>query len=352
MTTTTTNTPAATADEPRTKKSILSFFNRAGAPRIADLGFDAQPENEESEEDTMSVRNTAQDTIGVPGERIGHISFGFEGERWRIRNIVWVVAQSSTGLALVDKTYRTGYRIGFDSMLTTGERLTAFANPQDKVINLDPRATAEQLVAMLTLQLSISSAAIDGLEYDSGMMPHAALMANRMKMAYAHALQLQVAFELKDSTSLPSKTDRDIYWKLLSRDMSRLSSGFAQMAVNDFAIQQGGASAGAIREFYGHMSMRRRYDADVINYYRALPAAILKDPKSMTGGFDPSAAAYKLSFPGMVYAMTHDPRLNPQEPANAGSSQAVVEAVAALAQARKAAGVKDRDPWQIPVAAS
>lgn len=330
------------------KRSLLAPFNRAGAPRIADLGFDAQAESGDNK-DSVAI-NHAADVIGVPGERIGHISFGFEGERWRIRNIIWVVGQSTTGLALIDQTYRAGYRIGFDSMVSTGEQLQSFTNTQDKIISLDPRASSEQLVAMLILQLALASAAIDGLFYDSSFTPPAALAAHRMTMAYAHGLQLQVAYELRTATAIPDKSSREVYWRILSKELSRLSSGFAQMAVNELSITQGSAIAGAVREFYAHASLRQHYEAEVINYYRSLPAAILKDPKAMTASFDPAQVVYKLKFPGMLYAMTHEPRIDFANPKTSGAAQSTVDAVAAMQQARKAAGIKDRDAWQIQVA--
>ena len=164
-------------------------FNRAGAPSIADLGFDAQPDA--GDDDDVVAKGPAQgeDLIGFPGERVPHISFGFEGERWRIRNVVWVIGQSETGQKVLDQAYRAGYRIGFDSMISTGERLECYTNIPDKVITLDSRASTEQLVLMLSFCLSVASAAIDGVSYDSSMHPPAALMAGSCKSVLSCALR-------------------------------------------------------------------------------------------------------------------------------------------------------------------
>lgn len=331
--------------------TLLHPFNRAGAPRISDLGFDAGAQEDGAGDETEG-HTDPDGLLSIPGERIGHISYGFEGERWRIRNLVWVVGQSRTGLALIEQAYRAGYRIAFDTMVSSGEKVGHFLNPQDKIILLDIRATPEQQVAMLTLGLAATSAVLGGLSYDSSHTPPAAIAVHRMAMAYAHSLQIQVAFELRNAETLPEKVQRDAYWKLVSQQLSRMASGFAQMAVNEMALSQGSAMAGAIREFYGTPALRVRYEREVINYFRSLPPLIVKDPKAMTAGFDPANLVYKLAFPGMGYALTHDPKIVLTDPANLSAEAATVEAVAALLQARRAAGVKDRDPWQIPVAAA
>ncbi len=334
-------------------RTLLLPFNRAGAPRISDLGFDAgakEGENDDEDDADGGIHGSSEGILSIPGERIGHISYGFEGERWRIRSLVWVVGQSRTGLALIEQAYQAGYRIAFDTMVATGENTTYALNAQDKIILLDIRATPEQQVSMLTLALAVASAALGGLLFDSSYTPPAAIAVHRMAMAYAHSLQIQVAFELRSAETLPEKAQRDAYWKVLSRQLSRMASGFAQMAVNDMALTQGSAMAGAIREFYGSPAHRARYEAEVINYFRSLTGNVLKDPKAMTAGFDPVNASYRLAFPSMVYAMTHDPKISLTDPVNLGARAVTVEAVAALQQARRTAGVKDRDPWQIPVA--
>jgi len=324
--------------------SILKFYNRAGAPRIVDLGFDAQTDTDEDEE---AKERGSQDLIGFPGERAPHVSYGFEGERWRIRNVVWVISQSELGQKLLDHTYRAGFRISFDSMVNTGEQHCNYLNYADRVIVLDSRASNDHMVAALALQLAFASAAVDGAYFDHGFTPPAALLAHRMAAAYAHAIQLQICFELRTSEGLPAKTDREMYWRLAAKEQPRLASGFAQAAINDMALTQGAAGAVVIREFYDYTALRKSYDAEVINFFRALPAAIMKDPKSMTTLFAPDAQALKLTFPFMAYALNHDPKLNLLAPANLGTSAEVVQAVAALQTARKNAGVKDRDSWQI-----
>ena len=108
--------------------------------------------------------------------------------------------------------------------------------------------------------------------------------------------------------------------------------------------------AAAIREFYEHKTLRERYDIEVINYFRALPATLLKDPRALTSSFDPPNQIFKLKFPGMTYAVNHEPRLDLKNPANLASSPAIAEAVAALLTLRRNAGVKDRDPWHVHTA--
>lgn len=340
--------PAIAAAPAPQVRHLSKPFNRAGAPSIADLGFDAQPDNDD-EDDARSKGGAAEDLIGFPGERVPHISFGFEGERWRIRNVVWVIGQSATGQALLDQTYRAGYRMGFDSMISTGERLECYTNLADKVITLDSRASTEQLVLMLTYCLALASAGIDGISYDSSQHPPAALLAHRMANAYALGLQLQVCYELKNSPTLPETSDREVYWRLVAKEQSRLSSAYAQSAISDMAITQGSAMAAAIREFYDHKTLCERYDTEVINYFRALPQGLLKDPRALTAGFDPGAQAFKLKFPAMTYATNHEPKLNLKDPANMASSATIAEAVAALLVIRRNAGVKDREAWHVNV---
>jgi hypothetical protein len=325
-------------------RSIVKAYNRAGAPSIVDLGFDAQPEND-TEEDLRD--QTTKDLIGFPGERAPHISFGFEGERWRIRNIVWVVSQSPAGQQLLDQTYRAGYRLGFDSMACTGEYVTPYINTTDKVILLDSRGKNDQLVCDLALQLGFASAAIDGVAFDHTHTPPAALLAHRQAAAYAHAVQLQICYELRSSTTLPAGTNKENYWRLIAKAQPRLSSGFAQAAINDLAISQGNAGAVAVREFYDHAGLRASYDAEVINYFRSLPSAYFKDAKAMIGGYDPTAQALKLRLPLMVYALNHEPKLNLHDPRHIGADAEVVQAIAALQVTRKNAGAKDKDSWQI-----
>ena len=337
----------ATVALPAKPRSLSKPFNRAGAPSIADLGFDAQ-QGELADDDTGQQASASQnDMIGFPGERVPHISFGFEGERWRIRNVAWVIGQSETGQQILDYTNRAGYRIGFDSMTSTGEKLECYTNLTDKVITLDGRANTEQLVVMLTYSLGLAAGGIDGLFFDSSMHPPAALLANRMAGAYALALQLQVCHELRTAKTLPESSDREVYWRQVAKEHSRLSSAFAQTAINDMAISQGAAMAAAIREFYDHKGLRERYDIEVVNYYRALPAGLLKDPKAMIAGFDPGAQAFKLKFPGLTYALNHEPKLDLKAPVNIAASAAIAEAVAALQVARRNAGVKDREPWHV-----
>lgn len=321
-------------------------FNRAGAPSIVDLGFDAQPDST-ADVDEEIKSHTTKDLIGFPGERVPHISFGFEGERWRIRNVVWVIGQSQSGQTLLDHTYRAGYRIGFDSMVNTGERLQSFTNIADKIITLDSRASPEQLVVMLSSCLALGSAAIDGVSYDSNMMPQAALLAARLANAYALAVQIQICFELRTAPTLPESSDREAYWRLVNKEQPRLSSGFAQMALNEMSLTQGSAMAAAIREFYDHATLRERYDAEVINYFRALPPSLVKDVKAMTVNFDPSASVFKLKFPGIAYAVNHEPKLDLKDPATLSASAAIAEAVTALQAARRNAGVKDRETWHV-----
>lgn len=328
------------------QRSLTKPFNRAGAPSIADLGFDAQPDTgSETDEDTKSP--TSKDLIGFPGERVPHISFGFEGERWRIRNVVWVIGQSATGAQMLDHTYLAGYRIGFDGMVNTGERLQSFTNLSDRVITLDSRANPEQLVVMLAYALALGSAAIDGVFYDSPLSPPAALLAARLCNAYAIALQMQICFELRTSPTLPESSDREVYWRLIAKEQPRLSSGFAQMALNEMALTQGAAMAATVREYYGHKALRESYDTEVINYFRSLPANLLKDPKSMTGSFDPAAQVFKLKFPAVSYAVNHEPKLDLKAPANLAASTSIAEAITELQAARRNAGVKDRETWHV-----
>lgn len=343
---------AETTPAPKPKRSLLAPFNRAGAPSILDLGFDAQPEADTSDmpdSDDELMEQTAHDLIGFPGERIGHISYGFEGERWRIRNAVWVVGQSTTGQTLLDQIYRAGYRIGFDPMVNPSERLESFVNIHDRAICLDSRASNEQLVAMLSHNLGIAAAAVDGTFYDSSMTPPAALIAHRLAMAYALGLSLQIAFELRECPTLPNNADRDAYWRQCAKDHPRLASDYAQTAVNAMAVTSGLAMASAVREFYVHGKLREKYDREVINYFRSLPATLIKDPKAMTGSFDVTMQVLKLKMPGAAYATKHDPKLNLLDPENLGAGQEIVDAVAALQQSRRNAGVKDRDSWQIHV---
>jgi hypothetical protein len=324
--------------------SIGKLFGRAGAPSIVDLGFDAQSEGESEDE----LRDqTAKDLIGFPGERAPHISFGYEGERWRIRNVVWVVGQSDLGQQLLDHTYRAGYRLSFDTMALAGDRITHGHSIADRAIVLDSRASNEQMVLALAMRLGFCSAGIDGCYFDASMTPPAALLANRMAAAYAHALQLQICFELRSSPTLPAAADKEVYWRLAAKEQPRLSSGFAQSAINDLALQQGAAMATVVREFYAHGALRSRYDAEVVNFFRSLPASSYKDPKAMTGQFDPSAQSFKLKFPAVTYATSHEPKLNLADPANLGAGADVVEAVAALLTTRRNAGVKDKDSWQV-----
>lgn len=338
-------TPAAPAP---VVHSLSKPFNRSGAPSIADLGFDAQPDNEE-EDDLAKKKSSGEDLIGFPGERVPHISFGFEGERWRIRNVVWVIGQSATGQMMLDQTYRAGYRMGFDSMISTGERLECYTNLADKVITLDSRASTDQLVLMLTYCLALGCSAIDGVSYDSSMHPPAALLASRMSNAYALGLQLQVCFELKNSPTLPEASDRETWWRMIAKEQPRLASAYAQSAISDMAITQGSAMATVIREFYAYKPLLERYDVEVINYFRSLPQSLLKDPRAMTAGFDPGAQSFKFKFPGMNYAVSHEPKLNLKDPVHMASSAAIAEAVAALLVIRRNAGVKDREPWHVQV---
>lgn len=343
--------PASQADTAliKPKRSLLAPFNRAGAPSILDLGFDAQPGTAEAEaggQDEL-LKQTSHDLVGFPGERIGHISYGFEGERWRIRNAVWVVAQSATGVVLLDQVYRAGYRLSFDPMINCSEYLESFVNIHDKAVCLDSRANTEQLVAMLSHNLGIAGAAVDGIFFDSSMSPPSALLAHRMAMAYALGASLQIAYELRESPTLPNKADRDSYWRQCSKDQSRMASAFAQTVINAMAVTNGSAMAAAIREFYDYGKLRERYDQEVINYYRGLPIGLLKDPKAMTGGFDVMGRALNLKLPGVVYATRHDPKLDLLDPENLGAGQEIIDAVAALQQARRNAGVKDRDSWQV-----
>ncbi len=335
---------AAPMDTPAPVRSLLKLYNRAGAPSIVDLGFDAQPESG-TEEDLRD--QTAKDLIGFPGERAPHISFGFEGERWRIRNIVWVLSQSTTGHELLDQTYRAGYRLGFDPMTCTSEYLKSAINTADRVILLDSRATNEQLVVDLALQLGFAGASVDGAYFDQSFSPPSALIAQRLAAAYAHSAQLQICFELRENPSLPSNLNKDVYWRIVTKLQHRLAGAFAQAAVNDFALTQGNAAAVAIREFYAHVRLRHEYDVEVINYFRSLPLAVVKDTKAMTSGFDATTQSLKLKLPGAAYAQNHDPRLNLNDTATVAVLPEIAQAVTALQAARRNAGVKDRDSWQV-----
>lgn len=327
------------------KASLLRLFSRAGAPSIADLGFDAQPDP--MADGKLPVDSDSGEQIGFPGERVPHISYGFEGERWRIRNAAWLIGQSATGLILLDRTYRAGLRICFDAMISTGETIQSYVHVQDKIVTLDNRATLEQSVLHLAYNLALACSMIDGVFYDNTFSPPAALLAHRMATANAHAILLQVCFELQTATSIPDEKSRKTFWHMASKNAPRLASAYAQLALNELSMTQGSAMAGAIREFYSHAGLREKADCEVINYFRALPAAQFKDAKSMTGSFDPVAQSYKLTFPGFTYAMAHDPKLNLLSLENVASSAAVAEAVQSLQTTRRNAGVKDRETWHI-----
>lgn len=338
--------PADPAEVPaRPPRSLLRPFNRAGAPSIADLGFDAQPDNDD---DDRSGTNPA-DLIGFPGERMPHISFGFEGERWRIRNVVWVIGQSPTGLALIEHTYRAGYRIGFDGMVITGERLNYACNLQDRVIVLDTRATPEQQVNQLAYLYALGSAAIDGVSYDISLSPPAALKANRLANAYAVALQLQIMHELRQSTTLPASADKDAYWRLAEQAHPRLARTYAQAAVNDIALKQGSAMAMVLRDFYAQRDIKERYDTEVIKFYNSLSPATFKDAKLMNLGFDPTALAYKMNFQAPSYAVSHDPKLDLNDTMLNSVTPLIGEAIEKLYTTRRNAGVKDREPWHVNI---
>lgn len=335
-------------------RSVMAFYKRAGMPSITDLGLDAMPGETSGEDDAQGDEPAAaavpppQDITGFPGERVSHIAYGFEGERWRIRNAVWVMAQSPLGEKVLAHIYAGGFRITFDAQAIASEKFQSFVNTVDRVIVLDSRASAERLVVDLALQASLASASRDGLFWDTAFSPPAALLVHRMATAYAASMQLQIAYELRTATTLPAHADKGAYWRLMARIQHRISGTFAQAAINDMALEQGAAAGAAIREFYHHASQRSRVDREVINFYKSLPQSTLKDPKAMTMGIDPTAAAYKLTFPGLVYAMTHDPEISLTAPENVAVAEEIDTAVQFLQGVRKNAGVKDREMWQIP----
>ena len=338
----------ATQDIPSAPpRHLAPLFANAGLFRIEDLGFDASGENSTASiakaDDTASIYN-------IPGERVGHISYGYEGERWRIRSLVWVVAQSTTGQKLVETAYHDGYRIAFDSMSNAREEAMASINPGDKVIILDSRTSPTLTTCMLIHQLALANAAIAGIDYSSDMTPPAALIANRMASTYAASLLIQTAYELRTSETLPKGTNREAYWQEITPLFKPYMDAFCRAAVNDMALAQGTAMASALREMYKTPSFLEKYDINVVNYYRSLPPGIFKDAKAMTEKFDPTSVAYRLALPCMVYAMTHDPKLDLTSPSCTATSVTVADAVASMQQLRRAAGIKDRDPWQIMVA--
>lgn len=336
---------------------LLKRYNRAGAPNITDLGLDAHATDstplgtgspDEADEDSALDLGSGQDQTGFPGERVPHISYGFEGERWRIRNAVWVMAQSPLGETLLRHIYQSGYRIGFDNMACSSEKLRAYANPHDRVIILDNRASPEHLVLQLAYQAAIGSAARDGLVWDTTTSPPSALALERMITAYATAIQLQICYELRTAKSMPAQADREIYWRLITKLHHRSSGTFAQAAINDMAVEQGAAAAAAIREFYLHTSARLKCDRAVIEHYNSLPQITLKDPKSLTLAIDPTTAAFKLKVPCMAYALQHDPKLDLSHPENLAVAEEIDTALQSLQAIRKNAGVKDKDSWHIP----
>jgi hypothetical protein len=336
---------------------LLKRYNRAGAPNITDLGLDAHATDsnplgtgspEDADEDSALDLGSGQDQTGFPGERVPHISYGFEGERWRVRNAVWVMAQSQLGESLLRHIYQSGYRIGFDNMACPSEKLRAYANPHDRVIILDNRASPEQLVLQLAYQAAIGSAARDGLVWDTTTSPPSALALERMITAYAISIQLQICYELRTAESMPAQADREIYWRLVTKLHHRSAGTFAQAAINDMAVEQGAAAAAAIREFYLHTSARLKCDRGVIEHYNSLPQSTLKDPKSLTLTIDPTTAAFKLKMPCMAYALQHEPKLDLAAPENLAIVEEIDTALQSLQAIRKNAGVKDKDSWHIP----
>ncbi len=327
---------------------VAGRFSQAGLPHLSDLGLDANVSN--SPEGQKQLTAETEQLINIPAERLSHISFGFEGERWRLRNLISLIGLSATGLLLIDQTYQAGYRICFDGMATPHRTMDTSMNVMDKVILLDPRAQAADQIMDLILMLGLANAALGGVYFDYLMMPTAALHAQRLALAYARALQIQVCFELQTVPTMAGLPPNESYWAKLNQCCPLETEAFHSAAMNELALNHGSAMANAIRTFYNTPANLQQSDCDVINYYRALPPLLYKDAKNMTVGFESQTLAYKLPFPSVVYAITRDPKLNLTDPLYNRATQEIVQAISELQQMRRTAGIKDRDTWQISVA--
>lgn len=335
-----------TPPQPASKqRSLVGPFNRAGAPSILDLGFDA----EAAQAGEMEVAEHGNEIVGVPGERVPHVSFGFEGERWRIRNVAWLIAQSKTGVKMLETVYQAGYRICFDAMAFSGERFGSALNLADKVISLDPRANLEKLVLTLAYQLAIATETVNGVVMGLQLNPAAALLTHRLLSANAHATVLQVAFELKTATTLPAKSKREMFWELAASEQPVLAAAFEKAATNAMALDSGLAAAEAIRAFYNSAELRLKAGAEIINIYRALPPAAFKDAKLMLLGFNAEDITYKFKLPGVGYATKHEPKLNLADSRHSGVFPETLEALTLLQTTRRNAGLRDREAWTLPV---
>jgi hypothetical protein len=329
-------------------RSLSLLFGRAGAPNILDLGFDASDaENPTLEEESERFGNSEQNLFA--DERVSHISFGFEGERWRIRNAVWLLAQSKLGSRLLNDTYRAGYRIAFDSMAFANETLGASCNTTDKIICLDSRADSVQLVLLLAEQLTFALNAINGLICDTSLTPAAALLTERLLRADAISATLQVSTELATSTVLPKVTDNLQYLRIAEARFPLMAKAFTEAAISPLAIETGEAQAAAIRAFYRSPQKRLISENCVITRYRALPESVFKDPKFMLIGFNASDITYKFALPGIAYATSKDPALKLSTPFNCGVFSSTLDSLNYLQNIRRNAGLRDKETWALPL---
>jgi len=328
-------------------RSLVTPFNRAGSLSLLDLGFDAENGSHHSSDE--DGQDSGSDIVGFPGERVSHVSFGFEGERWRLRNVAWVLAQSASGQKLLDLTYRAGYRISFDRMAFSGERLECLTNLQDKCIALDPRTPPPMLLINLTTQLVAAANASNGLVLDLTLTPPAALLANRLVMADAEAAVLQITWELRQSTTLPAKANREIYWETARQRQPALAATFEAHAQSAMSLESGMAAAAVIRAVYQSPKLRERSENEVLQTYRALPPSLFKDPKFMIIPFNDKDISYKFALAGVGYALSHEPKLDLSDSLNKGIFSASQDVLNLLQSARRNAGVKDREVWNLPV---
>lgn len=341
-------TPPSTDSPPHEgTRSLVAPFNRAGTVSLLDLGFDAEGGSHQTLDE--DGHEGSSDIIGFPGERVSHVSYGFEGERWRLRNVAWVIAQSKMGELLLDKTYRSGYRISFDRMAFPGERVGALSNLQDKCISLDPRTPTHLLLPLLVTQLAACANEGTGLQMGLALTPPAALMTQRLVTADAEAAALQVAWEIRHCTTLPAKANHEAYWAVAKARQPQLAALFESHAQTPMAVESGMAAAAVIRGFYQSAELRAKNEQEVLLRYRALPQAAFKDPKIMSVVFNEKDMSYKFALPGVGYALSHDPKLNLGDSFNKGIFASSQDVLNILQSARRNAGVKDRENWNLPV---
>lgn len=255
-----------------------------------------------------------------------------------LKAAVHLLSQSATGNDLLVRLHKAGYKLAFDAKTVEARQASGLCDTAARLIVLRPQADINALA------LTIAHEAVHALqEADSSLLPSARLRPDVMiRMAFAieadaYAQQVQVAFELADTTGGKRAISHDPL-RLMRERFPDLTKAASRAARDQGAVDDGRVVAAAFNAFYDSFYLRSYYEKahlDWMESFAARQAEKTKRPASALARYftqDASTADIKrdLTWRGISYLAKHRPDIDFTAPRYSGISRPSLERMAAF----------------------